>query len=96
MAEVKYNVYYSLSSAGPWTKANASPITRVEAGNSFTITDLTPGGLYYIAVIGGVEASGTFFELISQPIGPEEGTALRLDDVDVSPLAVRMLSLDAG
>lgn len=45
-----YNVYYSTLSNGPWTLANSSLIAEGAYGNTFTITGLTPGLIYYIVV----------------------------------------------
>lgn len=45
-----YNVYYSFTKDGPWTKANSSLITDQTYGNCHTITGLSSGYVYYISV----------------------------------------------
>lgn len=67
---VRYNVYYSTFSKGPWTLANASPLVHDQAGNEYTITGLSKGTLYYILVAGGYIDDGEFVPLVTQPIGP--------------------------
>jgi len=89
MADIRYNIYYSLSSTGPWTKANASPVAHVAAGNTFNIDNLKPNTQYYIRVVGGVQVDGTFSELIPQAIGPEEGSAKGIEEVLGVPFSIR-------
>lgn len=67
----KYNVYYSTTPDGPWIKANITLINDVSSGNSYTITGLTEGVLYYIIVVGGkLNEQGIWVPLSGQSIGP--------------------------
>ena len=69
--EIKYNVYYSGSSNGPWIKSNTSLIDNNLLGNQYTITGLEQDVIYYIMVVGGViDDRGVWIPLSGQPIGP--------------------------
>ncbi len=65
-----YNVYTAQTPRGPWTKANPTPIADVSTGNSYKITGLTNGQLYYIMVVAGHLVDGEFVALCSQVITP--------------------------
>jgi len=69
--DIKYNVYYATSPKGPWTLANSSPISHDDTGNYHVIAGLS-GGVYYVAVVGGIMSGGEFLPLVSQPIGPQK------------------------
>lgn len=93
MSTVKYNIYYSTSPTGPWILANSEPVEKLSQGNTYTINDLIPGTQYYFNVVGGIEVDGTFYELISQEIGPNEAKARTVDDAAVVPVSVRTLPI---
>lgn len=68
---VKFNVYYSTSSDGPWTLSNSSLLNNNTLGNSYTITGLNEGVLYYIIVVGGkLNEQGVWVPLSGQSLGP--------------------------
>ncbi len=69
--DIKYNVYYSTNPDGPWIKSNGAPLNDVPSGNSYTITGLTEGVLYYILVVGGrLNEQNIWVPLSGQSIGP--------------------------
>lgn len=80
--EVKYRVYYSLSSEGPWTLANETLIDNTSGGNSYEITGLQDNTLYYFRVVGGtLDEDNVFVPLVGQDIGPLSDPALGLDSL---------------
>lgn len=80
-SNIKYNVYYSTTPDGPWTKANTVLISDNSSGNSYTITDLTEGVLYYVMVVGGIlDDFGNWIPLSGQPIGPNPVSATQIDN----------------
>lgn len=67
----KYNVYYSTNEEGPWIKANNILLNDIPSGNSYTITGLTEGVLYYVIVVGGIlNEQGVWVPLSGQALGP--------------------------
>jgi hypothetical protein len=48
--DYSYNIYHAASPTGPWTKVNSTPYADQIYGNCYTITGLTSGIIYYIAV----------------------------------------------
>jgi hypothetical protein len=66
-----YNIYYSANKDGPWTKSNTSLISDVSSGNSYEITGLKFGTIYYIMILGGeLDNLGTWVAQCGQAIGP--------------------------
>lgn len=45
-----YYIYYSSSKNGPWTLANSVPFSDQTYGNTYTISGLTSGLIYYVVV----------------------------------------------
>ncbi len=52
-----YNIYYSSMKNGPWTLVNSSVFSDQIYGNSYTISGLSSGIIYYIA-IASVDSNG--------------------------------------
>ena len=75
-----YNVYTGSTPQGPWTKANTTPILDVAAGNSYRITGLTNGQLYYIMVVAGHLVEGEFVALCSQTITPGVNAGIEISN----------------
>jgi hypothetical protein len=70
-SDVLYNVYYTQSLDNPWTKATVSEIVDNHLGNSYTITGLSLGVIYYITIVGGkLNDDGDWAPLIGQDVGP--------------------------
>jgi hypothetical protein len=88
VTDISYNIYYSRTAGGPWTLANPTPLSHVDGGNSYTVTDLQPGILYYFVIIGGTITDGEFIPLISQHIGPKS-----LDTGDINSLRLNTISV---
>lgn len=68
--DIKYNIYYSLSSEGPWTLSNNTPIDHSDDLMEYFIDNLTSNTAYYITIVGGYIENEEFIPLMSQPIGP--------------------------
>lgn len=68
--DIKYNIYYSFSSSGPWTLANDIPIDHSDSVMEYFIDNLSPNTTYYIVIVGGYMDGSTFVQLKSQSIGP--------------------------
>jgi hypothetical protein len=85
----KFNIYYATTANGPWTLANEDPITRIAAGNEYTVTGLKRDTLYYVAIVGGYEDSNEFVPLTSQAIGPKSGGVGGVEVQSAAPFAVR-------
>jgi len=69
--DIKYNIYYALTSDGPWTLANDSPLDHVPSGNSYTVSGLSLNTDYYISIIGGiVNDDDDFVPYVPQFVGP--------------------------
>lgn len=73
--DLKFNVYFSTASSGPWTLANSTPLDHIPAGNEYLLTGLKSGAKYFVTIVGGVIENGGFIPLISQPVGPESSPA---------------------
>ena len=69
MALIKYNIYYSISPKGPWILANETPVEDLPSGNSFTISNLQQGTVYYVTVVAGIEKLGIWYPIAGQSIG---------------------------
>lgn len=70
-SEYSYNIYYSSTSSGPWTLANSSPFEDQIYGNTYTVSGLTSGLIYYVTV-ASVDANG-----IESPKGDAWGIKTR-------------------
>lgn len=68
----KFNIYYATTANGPWELANATPISRDDDGNQYTITGLQRDTLYYVTIVGGyLDEQSSFVPLVTQAIGPK-------------------------
>jgi hypothetical protein len=87
---IKFNIYYSVSSSGPWTLANSTPIDRIAAGQEYTITGLATNTQYFIAIVPGtLDEDDSFLPLLSQAIGEEGVKAGGIETVKVPVFAAR-------
>ena len=89
VSDIKYQVYYSTLSSGPWTLVNSELIDHSPDGNSINIPDLQQNVNYYILIVGGVIEGSEFVPLISQSIGPQKLGAMGIDKNSVIPLQVK-------
>lgn len=68
-SDIKFHIYYSLSSSGPWTQATEQPIDHTSDGHhSYAVYSLEKDRLYYFRIVGGEIINNEFVPLFSQVI----------------------------
>ena len=65
---IKYNIYYKPLHRTNWIKSNPEPLNHDPEGNEWSITDLSPGVTYYIAIVAGTLVNGEWVPFGSQSI----------------------------
>lgn len=86
--DVSYKVFYSISRSGPWTQANAVVQAEAPSGNTYTVTGLENGVMYYFYVVGGKDVDGTWVGYCAQVLKPSSesaATEVTLEFVAVTP-----------
>jgi len=68
--DVSYKVFYSAVRDGEWTQANSTPQNEDPAGNTYTVTGLENGVVYYLYVVGGKIVDGTWVGYCAQVVSP--------------------------
>lgn len=84
--DIKYNVYYSTQSTGPWILANDEPIDHCQEGNSYTVSGLSKGTTYYFIIVGGYVENDEFIPLVTQAIGPQSLSSKGLDAIQATSI----------
>jgi hypothetical protein len=66
---IKFHIYYSLSSSGPWTQATEEPVEHTSEGHhSYVVLSLEKNTRYYFRIVGGEIIDNEFVPLFSQVI----------------------------
>ena len=86
--DVKYNIYIATTANGPWSLVNQTPIADVPSLNTYTISGLSEGAIYYLKIIGGYVLGEQFVPLSRQPISNRNDGAVSIADPAIPAIKV--------